>query len=273
MTTPSTPPDAYAAIAEWYDIEHDPLTDDLQWLDSYLADLSAETPTGKLHILEVGAGTGRVAAALALAGHEVRGIEPSAAMRERCARRLATLPPQVARRVRVQAGDARHPALAEAERADAIIFSLNTLAHLVTSGERLAALRAAHPHLHSGGRLLLDLDLGGPRRLAATAGRLWHQGTWQLPSSTRLLTHLVSAAPATAADTVKLTHFYDVYEQGGAVQRTVASMTLALLTKAEMLLSLEATGYALEHVYPAYTFDDDDEAASDHLVFIARPQP
>lgn len=273
MTTPGTTADPYAAIAEWYDVEHDPLTDDLQWFNSYLADLSAETPSGRLRILEIGTGTGRVAAALALAGHEVWGVEPSDAMRERGARRLATLPRQVARRVRMLPGDATHLALGADEQTDAILFSLNTLAHLTTAQDRLAALRAAYTYLRPDGQLLIDLDLSGPRKLAATAGQLWCQGTWPIPSTSRQMTHLVTAAPATSAETLRLTHFYDVYEQNGTVQRTVAPMTLALLSKGEMLISLDASGYTLDHIYPAYAFEEDEEGASEHLIFVARPRP
>ena len=71
--------DPYTALADWYDVEHDAITEDIEFFAQQIADLDVARP----RVLEVGSGTGRIAAGLALAGYEVVGIEPSAAMRAR----------------------------------------------------------------------------------------------------------------------------------------------------------------------------------------------
>ena len=65
--------DPYARIADLYEAEHRSWTDDL---DLYRA-LAARSGGP---VLELGCGTGRIAIALAEAGHEVHGVDTSDAM-------------------------------------------------------------------------------------------------------------------------------------------------------------------------------------------------
>jgi SAM-dependent methyltransferase len=135
--------DPYRHIAQWYDLEHDALTDDVE---CYTALIREHAPP-RARVLELGAGTGRVAAALALAGWQVTGVEPSAAMLARGSLRVQTLPERVSRRIRLLRGTAGEPGLDPAERFDVALFGLNVLAHLLTLEARHAALTAARAHL------------------------------------------------------------------------------------------------------------------------------
>ncbi|HEY7975326.1 MAG TPA: class I SAM-dependent methyltransferase, partial [Ktedonobacterales bacterium] len=129
MTTPLvsnlSEPDPYAQIAEWYDLEHESFTDDIEL---YLELVGGDT--SRLAILEVGAGTGRLLAALAGGGYVVTGVEPSAAMREHCVRRLAALPQPVARRITMVAGTATDLRLPTNARFDVALLGLGTFGHL-----------------------------------------------------------------------------------------------------------------------------------------------
>jgi SAM-dependent methyltransferase len=272
---PNEPGDPYAAIAAWYDIEHDALTEDVECL----AELIGGVAQGRAAVLEIGAGTGRIAAGLALAGCAMTALEPSAAMRERFVQRLEALPERVARRVHVVAGSATAPGLDAAARFDAIVFGLDTFAHLTRVEDRLRALALAREHLRHGGRLLLDLDLAGLRRLAETAGQLWHQGTWPSPAASgssgtpkvaRNVSHFVTAAHVRVPGLVALTHFYDVYEQGASVTRTASTMTLALLTRGEVELALRHAGFRVEAVYGAYDQSPYEEGVG-RALFVAAP--
>ncbi len=265
--------DPYTAIAEWYDLEHDGITEDVECLHELIG---AGTP-GRAHVLEIGAGTGRIAAGLATAGLEVTAVEPSEAMRARgAAKRLAALPERVARRVHLGAGSATDLGIEPSARFDAAVFGLGAFAHLTTRDERLRALALVRPHLRPGGLLIIDLDLAGLRRLADTPGQLQHQGTWPLPgaaSAERYLTHLVCAvcaSPTHEPGLVSLTHFYDVYEQGGSVARTVSQMTLALLSRGEIELSLVHIGFQVEAVYGGYAQESYEDGAG-RALFVARP--
>jgi SAM-dependent methyltransferase len=260
--------DPYNAIAEWYDVEHDPLFEDVE---CYLS-LLALPRTGHVRVLEIGCGTGRIAALLAVAGHSVTGIEPSRAMRERCETRLSGLPDRVRRRVRVIAGNAADLALPSSERFDMALYGLNTLAHLVTVEERAAALRSAAAHLQPTGQLLLDVDLFGPRKLAESPGQLWFQGQWQLPGSASQLTHMIAASPSDLPGAIEVHHFYDLFEQGGQLRRTSANMTLAVLSYGDVIGGLTNAGFNVEALYGGHDlppFQND----SPRLIVDARMRP
>lgn len=260
------PYDAYAAIATWYDVEHDRISEDIECYQELIVQADLRAPA----ILEIGSGTGRVLARLAAAGYSVTGIEPSEAMRQRCARRLATLPERVSRRIRVLAGEAERLPLADDERFDLGLFSLNTFAHLLTAQARHRALTEMCAHLRPGALLLLDIDLLGVRRLTETAGQLWCQGTWPLPENAAvLLSHLVTAAPQATPGTLRLTHFYDLHQQGGEVRRAISTMSLALLSRGEIDVALQYAGFAVEEVYGGYDLAPWDDTSA-RAIFVAR---
>lgn len=257
----SSADDAYAGIAEWYDVEHDPITEDVEAYASLIADGGGDGA----QVVEIGAGTGRVAAALAVAGHNVTAVEPSAPMRARFAHRLAQLPERAARRITVVAGDAEAPAVAAPARFDVALLGQNVLAHLPLPGQRLAALRTVRTYLRPGGHLICDVDLLGPRRLLETAHQLWWQGTWPLGSGAQL-EHFVTGVPGAAAGTVELVHLYDVHAPGGAIARTTTRMTLALLTRGEVETALLAAGFTIAEVYGGYDLAPYEEGAPRGLV-------
>lgn len=268
MTPPTGDPregqDPYALIAEWYDLEHDSFTDDSEL---YLELLGGETQ--RLAILEVGAGTGRLLAALAGAGYVVTGVEPSAAMRACCAARLAALPERVARRARMVEGTASALGLAAGERFDVALLGLGTFSHLTSAEERAAALRAAWERLKDGGRLIVDVDLAGPRRLLETAGRLWWQGAWRARDGVTLVEHSVVGAAGAEPGVVEVTHLYDAHEQGGPIRRTVTCTPLALLSRGEVALAVQQVGYQIEALYGGYDLAPADDTAG-RVIVVAR---
>lgn len=263
---PPLAPDPYADIAEWYDLEHDGYFADIEALNALLAGARE-----RLAVLEIGAGSGRLAAALAAAGHLVTGVEPSAAMRARATKRLAALPERVARRTRIIAGTAAAPALGEDERFDVALLGLGTYGHLASPTEREQALGVLREHLKAGGTLILDVDLAGPRRLLETAGQLWWQGSWRAGKRGSLtVSHIVSGAPGHEPGTVEITHLYDTYEQGGPLHRTQTVTTLAVLSRGEVELAVRHTGFSDIAVYGAYDLTPADDQSPRALVVAQR---
>jgi len=262
------PTDPYAAIADWYDLEHDGFAADSEFYQQVIAAQGA----GRTQVLEIGSGTGRLAAALALAGYGVTGVEPSAAMWARCARRLATLPPPVARRIQIVVGTATAlnlpSATGDSGSYDAAIIALGTFAHLLTDDERLRALAAIRPQLRPSGQLLLDLDLAGPRAYARQPGRRLTVRGWPRltdaagsPSAkpTQLRDHTASGAPGPLPNTVAITHHYTIHEydaanawQGQQFTEITTTMTLALLTRDGVEDELRQAGYTITQVYGGY---------------------
>lgn len=256
--------DPYARIAEWYDLEHDSFTEDIEL---YLEALGGERR--RLAILEVGSGSGRLLAALASAGYSVTGVEPSAAMRERHARRIAGLPEQVARRISLVAGTATQLDLPADARYDVAILGLGTLGHLTHVEERSAALSALRARLRADGRLMVDVDVAGPRRLLETAGQFWRLGVWPVNEGASYVEHLVVGGSGAEPGIVDVTHFYDQHEQGGPVRRTVTHTPLALLSRGEVALAIEHAGFTLEALYGGYDLTPADDISA-RLIAIAR---
>lgn len=265
---PADEQDAYVAIAAWYDAEHDQHTDDVECYQELLASHARAGAS----VLEIGSGTARIAAALALAGYAVTGIEPSAAMRARGAKRLAALPERVARRVRTVAGSATAPGLRADEAFDAALLGCNTFAHLTTLDERQAALARLRDHLRPAGVLLLDLDLAGPERMAETVGQVWYSGTWDVPNSAEQVLHFSVAGHGEEPGTLQITHFYDVIGEGGVVRRIVSRMALALLGQGEVEEELTRAGFAVAARYGSYDMRPWEDGAP-RAIFVARCAP
>jgi SAM-dependent methyltransferase len=255
--------DPYAALAEWYDREHDDFIEDIEFFAQRIAALGAPRP----RVLEIGSGTGRIAAGLALAGYEVVGIEPSAAMRARCQARLAALPGRVSRRISVIEGHARLLSLPLEKRFDVAIFGLDTFAHLLTAEEREAALHSAHERLRAGGLLVIDLDQLSPRRLAESVGRDWLQGTWQDQCSGRTLRHTVRGT-SVRDGVVTIQNILVVTALDGTASEMVVDLRLALLSREEVEQAISDLGFTLEAVYGGY---DGRESVPDapRLIFVA----
>ena len=259
--------DPYAQIAEWYDLEHNSFTDDIEL---YL-ELIGGAPN-RVACLEVGAGTGRLLAALAAAGYVVTGVEPSAAMRERCSQRIATLPDRVARRINVIEGTATALHLPATERFDVALLGLGTFGHLTRPEERAGALRAIHACLRTGARLIVDVDLAGPRRLLETAGRLWWQGAWTTRDGAAWVEHLVVGGAGDEPGIVDVTHLYDAHEQGGPVRRILTRTPLALLSRGEVALALQQAGFTIEALYGGYDMAPADDTAGRVIAVATRAE-
>lgn len=259
--------DPYALIAEWYDLEHDDFSDDIALYLELIGGAAS-----RLAILEVGSGTGRLLAALAGAGYVVTGVEPSAAMRNRCAQRMSMLPERVARRITVASGSATNLNLPDSSQFDVVLMGLGTFGHLTRPEERAMALSAMRAHLKPSGRLILDIDLAGPRRLLETAGRLWWQGVWTRRDGDAQVEHFMVGAPSAEPGIVDVTHLYDTHEQGGPLSRTLTRTPLAVLSRGEVTLATQHAGYVIEALYGGYDMAPADDTAARLIVVAQRDE-
>lgn len=127
------------ARLEAHQLEHD-----LTWrfITRYLP------PAGS--ILEIGAGTGRYTLALCRLGYSVTAVDLSAALLERCRRRLAA--EQLQSRAQLIVADARDLRAVPSTRFDAALL-MGPLYHLVLEADRVQAVRQATERLRSGGLL------------------------------------------------------------------------------------------------------------------------
>lgn len=131
---------ALRAIAPWYDLDFGPLTGDVEML------LELTAPGQR--VLELGAGSGRIAVPLALNDRLVTAVDSSEAMLGVGQGRMREAGVDVVR------GDMRCVRLDA--HFDVVVFGLSTFQHLLSRDDQLASLHVARRHLADGGRLVID---------------------------------------------------------------------------------------------------------------------
>jgi SAM-dependent methyltransferase len=243
----------YDPLADLYDLEYGHDYDVLFWL------ALAEQENGP--VVEWGAGTGRIAAPLAAAGHNVTAVELSEAMVERGRKR--------GEGVRWIPGDMRTARLDR--RYGLAVCAFNSFLCLLTPDEALAFLRNARGHLEPGGLLGIEVSAFTPEELAEDpAGpSLRHDLTRDLPDGGRLDRFSLSRYDA-ASQIMEMRLFYEISDASGGQKSSRAhDLAIRIANRDELLLMLRLTGLNVEAVYGG--FDSEPfTAQSDHLVVLAR---
>jgi SAM-dependent methyltransferase len=137
------------------------------YTDPFLYDLFNPGPDGDIGyyrslaaacdgaVLELGTGTGRVAIALAQAGHTVWGIDRNPLLLSRCQQKLNEEPEDVRTRVTLLEMDA---AELELNRTfELILLPYHMFHHLLEDDERDECLKRIQSHLAPGGTVIFDL--------------------------------------------------------------------------------------------------------------------
>lgn len=135
-------------------------------LEGDLAIYAGLAPDGG-SVLELGAGTGRLAFALAGMGFSVTGIEVAPAMLAQASAKQAELPPEVARRVELKRGDMT--SLSLKRTFDLVICPYFTLAHVPRGMAWKNTFATAARHLEPGGLAAFHLPLIEIMRLPGPA--------------------------------------------------------------------------------------------------------
>lgn len=244
--------DPYAAIAEFYDLEHEDYDDDLAFYlnMSYLAG----DP-----VLELAAGSGRIMRPLLDAGLKVTGLDSSPVMLDRARAALSS------RKQKVGLQLVELP-MAQADEAlggpfGVVILGLNGLMHATTSEEQRNVLAAARLALKPGGRLLLDVANPATPRFHEIDQQVIHEGTWVARSGERV-DKFSSRQISPAVQEIDVALWYDVTSRDGTVRRVHSEFIQRYVHLAELELMLELAGFAGWDVYGGYElepFDDDSE--------------
>ena len=233
------PDDPYAADAAYYDAIHGSFRDDTGLWLSFAG--RTDRP-----VLEVGCGTGRIALALARAGHTVTGIDPSPAMLA-VARQKAE---DDAFEVTFIEGATLELAL-ETEHYGLVIVPLDVFLYCEDGEEQVAMLRQLGQSLVFNG--LLAIDLPGP---AAALD----------PGSNGQQTLVFSGATAEgelfdcwhlheddlAAQTRHLRVTYETVAEDGLVRRKKSDHLLRYVYRFELEYLVNAAGLELADIYGDY---------------------
>jgi SAM-dependent methyltransferase len=237
-------PATSAALARLYDLD---LAEDPGDLDLYLA--LAERTGGP--ILELAAGSGRLAVPLALAGNRVTAVDLDAAMLAR-ARAYAAREGLGDDLLTLVEADLLGLRLPDAGRYGLAFIALNSLMILASRDAQRAAFRTLADHLAPDGVATVDVWLPDADDLARYDGRIVLEWPRTDPETGRLVTKAGSATHDAATGTISLTTIFEEGEQGEPPHRWVRSDRLRLISADDLVVFAEEAGLVVEVLAGGY---------------------
>jgi SAM-dependent methyltransferase len=251
----------FDAFARYYDADYREYSDDVD----LILTLAAETHDP---ILELGCGTGRLLAPLAAQGHNATGVDVSSALLAIAREKLKRV--DCADKVQLVQADMRTCELPRQDFGFAFCTS-NTLMHLTSAEHQMQALRNTYRHMRQGATLLLDLFNPDVFRLAQIDGMQEFADRWADESTGAQVIKWVVRTVDWAQQLQETVFIYEETLPDGGSRRTTCPFTLRFLWRNEAELMLQATGFAVEHVWGDFEGGEYD-AASDHLILLARKE-
>jgi SAM-dependent methyltransferase len=249
-------------LARLYDLD---LVDDPGDVDLYLA-LAARAGGP---VLELAAGTGRLAIPLADAGHDVTAVDVDPAMLVRLRRHLAASPGVARKRLTIVEGDLLDLRLPSAGSFALAFVALNSLFLLATRDAQRQAFRSMADHLGPDGLAVVDVWLPDADDLARFDGRLILEYDREDPQTGARVTKLAAAQHDAATGIVNLTSIYEEGRQGQPAARYVRRDVLRLVSAGE--LEDFATGAGLEVETLAGDYDMGPlGSGGDRAIIVAR---
>ena len=200
-------------------------------------------------ILDVGAGTGRIAIPLAERGVKVYCVEPSPAMRREFEKKLIQRP-DLGENVTLIDGEARSFDLG---RTFLAAFLSGAFDHFLDDDERLSSLRNIGRHLAPNGKLIFDVFLGlmrdsplSPAGKVQVGDREYRRfvATRRLPHQTQQ-THLV----------------FETYRGGELVERLEERGVVGIISREKLHQLLAQTGFAVRQEFGGYDFAEFQEGS------------
>ena len=249
----------YDADAELYDLQYATYRDDIGYYLRLADDMGSP-------VLELGAGTGRVTAALARAGHAVVAVDAAATMLERAASRLAEA--GLAGSVELVNADMR--TLDRGRTYPLVIAPFNTLMHLYTLADQDAALARVRAHLEPGGVFAFDLYVPrfGPMGVVRVEP-YWKDLHGRADATGALRNDLFIAQEHDESNqVVTSTYYFDTVTVEGSLHRSVTTLRQRYYTRFELERALNQAGFRLE-LYGDFTRSRFDDSSS-LLVGLAR---
>lgn len=217
-----------ADLARYYDLD---LVSDPGDLDLYLA-LAARTEGP---ILELAAGTGRLAVPLAASGRSVTALDSDPAMLARAAARWRDLQPSAepGSDLQLVEDDLLHADLGP--RFGLTILALNSLFLFAEPGDQAAVVTALARHLRPGGWAVVDVWLPGPEDLVRYDGHLELEWQRDDPETGERVAKLVSARYEPGDGVAELTTWFEAWPpQGGPLRRVAREDRLRLVAAADL---------------------------------------
>ena len=231
--------DERAALARLYDLD---LAEDPGDADLYLA-LAARAGGP---VLELAAGSGRLAVPLAAAGHEVTAVDIDPAMLARGLTAAARAGRAVAGRIRWIEADLVGLRLPDAGRFALALIGLNSLLALGSRQAQREALRTLAAHVAPGGIVVVDVWQPDLDDLARFDGRLLLEWVRDDPDTGEQVTKTGSAQHDAPAQMLTVTSIFETSVPGGPVRRWLRSDPMRLVSADELRGMAEDAGLEIE---------------------------
>lgn len=249
----------YDAIASYYDLEHKDFDDDIAMLRN-IVEIVGDP------VLEFGCGSGRILLPLAAEGFSITGVDTSETMLKRARDTIDTCPESG--KVTLVHADFRDRLPLPEDHFGVGIFSLNSLLHLVSRSDQLAALTEACRVLDPRGQLVIDMFNPTPEYLAHMGSGTHFEGAW-LDGDGQEIEKWSHCTLHPARQIIETRLWYDVVGSDGTVERKKSAFGLRYIHASELELLLEKAGFAEWQLYGSYDLDPFDDA-SDRLIALAE---
>ena len=252
------------ALARLYDLD---LIEDPGDLDLYLA-LARRT---RGPVLELAAGTGRIAVPLAVAGHDVTAVDIDPAMLERAfARARGGRRPSGT--LELVEADLLDLALPAAGTFGLAFIALNSLFLLATRDDQRGALRTIARHLAPGGLAAIDVWLPEPADLARFDGRMIFEYARREPETGHEVTKVATARHDPATAVVDLTAIYEEGPPGAPAARWIRRDALRLVGAEELRSMAEDAGLLVDEVGGDYDLAPIGPGSERAVLIARRPE-
>ena len=245
MTQRERNPEAAAALARLYDVD---LIEDPGDVDLYLA-LAARTGGP---VLEVAAGSGRLAVPLAAAGFEVTLVDVDPAMLARAETAASAAGPEVRARLHLVETDLVGLKLPAGSVFRLAILGLNSILLLDSRESQQSALETLARHLMPGGLAVVDVWLPSADELARYDGRVGLEYIRRDPESGLLVVKTSAAQHEPATGRIHLTAIYEEGDQGATARRWIREDRLRLVNADDLRAMAESAGLDVEVVAGDY---------------------
>ncbi|MEO8468268.1 MAG: class I SAM-dependent methyltransferase [Chloroflexota bacterium] len=259
-------PDRAEALARLYDLD---LAADPGDLDLYLA-LAARTGGP---VVELCAGTGRIAIPLAASGFDVTGVDIDPAMVARAIRRADGIGPKGNGRLSWVAGDLFDVAVPEAGTFNLAILALNSILLLGGPREQRRAIDLMGKLLAPGGIAVVDVWLPLAEDLVRFDGRVGLEWVRTDPETGFDVVKTTAAWYDSATRALTLTTIFDQVDRGGPVHRWVREDAMHLLSADDLRLYAEDAGLEVEVIACDYDLAPIGPGDGRAVLIARRPAP
>lgn len=249
--------DPYSILVDFYDHWAEPQRDDIPF---YVKRATAVRGP----IVELGAGTGRVAIRIGRAGQDVIGVDISGAMLTEAARRASA--EGVADRVTFVEADMR--SFVAEPAVELVIIPFRGFLHLLTVDDQLSALESIRRSLAPGGRLVMNMFLPDPEIQVAQNGRRTGHGEFTDERGRRCEMWALPEYDVTSQG-LHLRVGLDVYDGQRLVDTIETGFDLRAVHRYEFEHLLARAGFEVEALYG--WFDERPlEGAAREQIWVAR---